>query len=103
MDILILASLAPLAALFGSLLMIAPLRYFGRRKSLIAISLPALAGFILMGYTRYIRHKEALYVGRIITGLMNGASIPASQIYVRSFYWPNVSFRVDLNFRSTLD
>jgi len=81
-DFVWISSLAPLAALFGSLLMIAPLRYFGRRKSLIAISLPALAGFILMGYTRYIRHKEALYAGRIITGLMNGASIPASQIYV---------------------
>lgn len=36
-----------------------------------------------MGSTRFIRHKVALYVGRIITGLMNGASIPASQIYVR--------------------
>jgi len=40
-----------------------------------------------MGSTRFIRHKVALYVGRVITGLMNGASIPASQIYVRIFHW----------------
>lgn len=35
-----------------------------------------------MGLTYWIKHKAALYVGRIMTGLMTGAASPAAQIYV---------------------
>ena len=35
-----------------------------------------------MGLTYFGRHKAMLYVGRIMTGLVNGALIPTSQIYV---------------------
>lgn len=37
---------------------------------------------MLMGLTSFGQHKAMLYVGRIMTGLMNGAATPASQIYV---------------------
>ena len=40
---------------------------------------------MLMGFTYFARHKAMLYVGRIFTGLMNGAATPASQIYVNYF------------------
>ena len=55
---------------------------FGRKVALIGLSIPFCVGFLLMGFTFYAQHKAQLYVGRILTGLMNGAATPASQIYV---------------------
>ena len=78
------ASLPPLCALFGSLLASIPMQYLGRRKSLIALCAPIMIGFMLIGFAVFGRHKAMIYVGRIITGLMNGAATPASQIYVRN-------------------
>lgn len=78
-----IASMTPLCALFGSLLISIPMQLFGRKKALIGLSIPFVAGFLLMGLAYYSRHKAQLYVGRILTGLMNGAATPAAQIYVR--------------------
>ena len=79
------ASLPPLCALFGSLLVSVPMQVYGRRISLICICLPLISGFLLMGFTYFIRHKSMLYIGRMLTGFMNGAATPASQIYVTTF------------------
>ena len=59
-----------------------PMQYLGRRKSLIALCIPFIIGFSLMGFTFFGRHKAMLYIGRIMSGLMNGAATPAAQIYV---------------------
>lgn len=76
------ASLPPLCALFGSLMVSVPIQYYGRRKSLIGLCVPLMFGFMLMGFTYFARHKSMLYIGRMLTGFMNGAATPASQIYV---------------------
>ena len=61
---------------------------FGRKVALICLSIPFCVGFLIMGFTFFAHHKAQLYVGRILTGLMNGAATPASQIYViTSTYW----------------
>ena len=55
---------------------------YGRKVALIGLTSPFLVGFFLMAFTFYARNKAQLYVGRILTGLVNGAATPASQIYV---------------------
>ena len=60
-----------------------PMQYYGRRKSLIGLCAPLMFGFMLMGFTYFARHKSMLYIGRMLTGFMNGAATPASQIYVK--------------------
>jgi len=79
---IIIASLPPFCGIFGSLLIMAPMKYLGRKPALILISFPYIIGFLLMGFTFYVRHKSILYVGRILNGLMLGSSTPAAQIYV---------------------
>lgn len=75
----------PLCALVGALLITYPLQYFGRRKTLIGLCLPFFLGFFLMALTNFVQNKIMLYVGRLLTGLVNGALTPASQIYVSCF------------------
>ncbi len=72
----------PLCALVGALAISVPLQYLGRRITLIGLTIPFIAGFWLMGFTYFGQHKAMLYVGRLSSGLMNGAATPASQIYV---------------------
>lgn len=76
------ASLPPLCAIFGSLMISIPMQYFGRKKALIGLSFAGIIGFLLMGFTFFARHKSILYIGRILTGILVGATTPASQIYV---------------------
>ncbi len=75
--------MSSLCALFGALLVSYPMQHFGRRKSLIGLSIPFFIGFLLMGITEAGRNKKILYIGRSMTGIMNGAATPASQIYVK--------------------
>jgi facilitated trehalose transporter len=72
----------PLCALAGALLIGYPMQRFGRRTALIGLSVPFFLGFILMGFTYLVKHKAILFIGRLMSGLMNGAATPASQIYV---------------------
>lgn len=74
--------MAPLCALVGALAVSVPMAYFGRRKTLIGLTIPFITGFYLMGFTYFGKHKAMLYIGRLMSGLMNGAATPASQIYV---------------------
>lgn len=69
-----------------------PLSRWGRKRTLIALAVPAIVGFLLMGFTVYVRHKSLLYLGRILTGLLVGAATPAAQIYVMAVF--SVRFRV---------
>jgi hypothetical protein len=46
------------------------------------VSIPFFLGFMVMGFTYFGRHKAMLYVGRLLSGTMNGATTPVSQIYV---------------------
>jgi len=41
-----------------------------------------MVGFLLMGFTYYAESLDMLYVGRFISGLGAGMSVPVSQIYV---------------------
>ena len=77
-----LASMTPLCALFGALAISIPMQLYGRRKALMGLCIPFIIGFQLMGFTYFGNHKAMLFVGRIMTGIMNGAATPASQIYV---------------------
>ena len=79
------ASMPPLCALVGALLVSYPLEHFGRKKTLIGITTPFMLGFLLMGLTHFGHHKAMLYVGRLMTGLVNGGLTPSSQIYVCNF------------------
>ena len=76
------ASLPPLSAIFGSLMIMALMQYFGRKAALIMISIPYILGFLLMGFTYFVRHKSTLFIGGILAGLVVGSSTPAAQIYV---------------------
>ena len=58
------------------------MQYLGRRSTLIGVSIPFILGFILMGLSYHVVSLVPLYIGRALTGLMNGASLPAAQIYV---------------------
>jgi facilitated trehalose transporter len=77
----------PLCALVGALLVSGPLQYFGRKKTLIGVSVPFFLGFMIMGFTYFGRHKAMLYLGRLFSGLMCGATVPSSQIYVRLLFF----------------
>ncbi len=79
----LIAAMPPLCALVGALLIGYPMQRFGRRIALIGLSVPFFLGFILMGFTYLVQHKSILFIGRLMSGLMNGAATPASQIYVR--------------------
>ncbi|KZR98043.1 Uncharacterized protein APZ42_006738, partial [Daphnia magna] len=74
-------SLPPLCAIFGSLLIAFPMELYGRRMTLATISLLYVLGFYLMGLSYYLNSVSVLFVGRLITGLISGASVPTSQIY----------------------
>ncbi len=76
------ASLPPLCAIFGSLMIAFPMEMYGRRMTLATISIPYVLGFYLMGLSYYVDWAPLLFIGRIITGLITGASAPTSQIYV---------------------
>lgn len=72
----------PLCALLGALLIGYPMQRYGRKVALVGLSVPFFLGFVLMGFTYFGRHKAMLFIGRLMSGLMNGAATPASQIYV---------------------
>ena len=75
--------MSTLCAIFGALFISYPLQHFGRRTVLIGLCLPFCFGYLLMGLAYAVgRHKAFLFIGRSLTGLMNGAITPASQIYV---------------------
>ena len=69
----------------GALLIGPLLENFGRKRSLIFVSVPYIVSFLLMGFTFFSRNSSQLYIGRILNGLAAGAATPASQIYVRYF------------------
>jgi len=63
---------------------------YGRRLTLVGTSIPYAAGFYLMGLSYYINYTPLLYIGRVITGLVTGASTPPAQIYVSECSSPRV-------------
>jgi MFS family permease len=81
-NLLFTASLPPLCAIFGSLMIALPMELFGRRLTLATISIPYILGFYLMGLSYYVNWTPLLFIGRVITGVLTGASAPTSQIYV---------------------
>jgi len=85
------ASLPPLCAIFGSLMIAYPMEMYGRRMTLATISVPYVLGFYLMGLSYYMDWAPLLFIGRIITGLITGASAPTSQIYVVNFPTTKIS------------
>ncbi|XP_057379573.1 facilitated trehalose transporter Tret1-2 homolog [Daphnia carinata] len=85
-----LTSLPPLCAIFGSLLIAFPMELYGRRMTLASLSIPYVLGFYLMGLSYYLHSAAVLFVGRVITGLITGASSPTSQIYVSECSSPRV-------------
>lgn len=82
----------PLCAIFGSVLIAFPMEMYGRRLTLATISIPYIVGFYLMGLSYYINSTILLFVGRIATGLMIGASMLPSQIYVIIYIFLKSSF-----------
>ncbi|XP_057373492.1 facilitated trehalose transporter Tret1-2 homolog [Daphnia carinata] len=85
-----LTSMPPLCAIFGSVLIAFPMEMYGRRLTLATISIPYIVGFYLMGLSYYINSTILLFIGRIATGLMIGASMLPSQIYVSECSSPRV-------------
>ena len=82
------ASIAPLCALLGCLLISLPMQLYGRRLTLIGSSIPFMLGFFMMGMSHYANSVPLLFCGRILTGLVSGAMVPNAQIYVISIQWP---------------
>lgn len=76
------ASLPPLCAVLGSLLISIPMQLYGRRITLVGISIPYVLGLYLMGISYYVSGIPLLFAGRILTGLATGAAAPTAQIYV---------------------
>ncbi len=74
-----------MCAIFGSLLIALPMQVYGRRMTLVGISVPYVIGFYLMGLSYYVDWAPLLFIGRVITGILTGASAPTSQIYVCPF------------------
>ncbi|KZS13711.1 Uncharacterized protein APZ42_021097 [Daphnia magna] len=85
-----IAAMPPLCALAGALLVGYPMQRYGRRTALIGLSLPFFLGFLLMGFTNLAQHKAILFIGRLLSGLMNGAATPASQIYISECASPRI-------------
>ncbi|KAK4029896.1 hypothetical protein OUZ56_022854 [Daphnia magna] len=85
-----ITSLPPLCAIFGSLLIAFPMEMYGRRMTLATISIPYILGFYLMGLSYYVKSTSLLFIGRVITGLLTGASTPTSQIYVSECSSPRI-------------
>jgi facilitated trehalose transporter len=73
-----------------------PMEFFGRRMTLATISIPYVLGFYLMGLSYYVNWTPLLFIGRVITGLLTGASAPTSQIYVIPLFLSNLIGRVKL-------
>ncbi|XP_046649044.1 facilitated trehalose transporter Tret1-2 homolog isoform X2 [Daphnia pulicaria] len=85
-----ITSLPPLCGIFGSLMIAFPMEFFGRRMTLATISIPYVLGFYLMGLSYYVNWTPLLFIGRVITGLLTGASAPTSQIYVSECASPRI-------------
>jgi len=58
------------------------MQLYGRKMTLVGISVPFILGFYLMGAAYYLVSPVLLFIGRVITGLAAGASPPTAQIYV---------------------
>ena len=81
-DLTWITSLPMFGAMLGALLIGVPMQIYGRRKALVGHYLLFSIGFLLIGFTHFVRHKAMLYAGRFLSGVGNGMTTPASQIYV---------------------
>jgi facilitated trehalose transporter len=81
------ASLAPLGALFGSLLASYPMARFGRKMTLRLSAVLFLFAFLLMGTCKETESMVAILVARGFMGFSVGLSMPAAQIYVSHCGW----------------
>ena len=79
----IAASLPMIGAIAGAIIISFPLQSRGRKNALFWEYICYIAGFLMIGFTYFGRHKAMLYVGRVITGVGTGMTTPAAQIYVR--------------------
>jgi len=85
-----MTSLPPLCAVVGSLMISWPMQAYGRKLTLVGTSVPFIVGFYLMGLSYYVNSTALLFFGRVITGLVTGASTPPAQIYVSECASPRV-------------
>ena len=77
-----IASFPILGAVLGSLLINKPMQYYGRKKTLIGHYLVFSSGFLLTGFTYFVKAKSMFYIGRFLMGFAAGCTSPVSQIYV---------------------
>ncbi|ODM94284.1 Facilitated trehalose transporter Tret1 [Orchesella cincta] len=75
-----IGSLGPLGALFGSTLVLIPLRFFGPRRTISFFGCPAmLCSWSFIGFADDI---IMIFVGRFLGGLGTGVIIPCSSLFV---------------------
>jgi facilitated trehalose transporter len=76
------ASFPLLGAVLGSLFIIKPMEYYGRKKALIGHYFVFVFGFLITALASFGKHKSMLYAGRFLMGFAAGSTIPVCQIYV---------------------
>ena len=93
-DMMYTASMPMLGSLFGALIVSIPMHYCGRKAALVGHYTLFIAGFLLIGFTYFARHKSMIYVGRCLTGFAAGCTTPASQIYLSECSSPRIRGRL---------
>ncbi|KAK2718107.1 facilitated trehalose transporter Tret1-like [Artemia franciscana] len=78
-EVAMISSLSPLGAIPGALLAGPCMDKFGRRSTLLGISLPWVATFVILSFAETV---EIFYVTRLLLGLFMGIATPVAQIYI---------------------
>ncbi|XP_053204136.1 facilitated trehalose transporter Tret1-like [Panonychus citri] len=73
------ASILALSALFGGIFAGQSIEKFGRRLTLMLISVPFIAGWLLIAYSTRV---DVLLAGRVLTGFASGCCTLACNIYI---------------------
>jgi MFS family permease len=73
------AASPPLASFFGTILSGLSLQYCGRQKTLIILTLPFIAGWLMIGFATNI---SMIMTGRALTGLAAGFATATAQLYI---------------------
>ncbi|XP_046457784.1 facilitated trehalose transporter Tret1-like isoform X2 [Daphnia pulex] len=93
-DLQWISSFPLLGAVLGSLFIIKPMEYYGRKKALIGHYFVFVFGFLITALASFGKHKSMLYAGRFLMGFAAGSTIPVCQIYVSECASPKIRGRL---------
>ncbi|EFX87178.1 hypothetical protein DAPPUDRAFT_44016 [Daphnia pulex] len=79
-DLQWISSFPLLGAVLGSLFIIKPMEYYGRKKALIGHYFVFVFGFLITALASFGKHKSMLYAGRFLMGFAAGSTIPVLRL-----------------------